>query len=275
MMTGSYIGGTVNFAAMASAFEVPGDTTSAAVVADNLLMTLYFFVLIMIPTLKFFKTKLTHPHIDEINARGVDEAAKTQAAAFWAKKPISLCDIAINFAISVIVVWVSTEIAGFISAAFPSGNGIITDLIGGLFGNKYLILTTITMIIATIFSKPLEGLSGSQELGTYLIYLFFFAIGAPASIKAIFLNAPLLLVFCAIMVIVNMLFCFVFGKLLKFDLEDCILASNACIGGPTTAAAMAISQGWIKLVGPIMLVGTLGYVVGTYFGTIVGNFLGA
>ena len=253
MMTGSYIGGTVNFAAMASAFKVPGDTTSAAVVADNLLMTLYFFVLIMIPTLKFFKTKFTHPHIDEINARGVDEAAKTQAAAFWAKKPISLCDIAINFAISVIVVWVYTEIAGFISAAFPSGNGII----------------------ATIFSKPLEGLSGSQELGTYLIYLFFFAIGAPASIKAIFLNAPLLLVFCAIMVIVNMLFCFVFGKLLKFDLEDCILASNACIGGPTTAAAMAISQGWIKLVGPIMLVGTLGYVVGTYFGTIVGNFLGA
>lgn len=188
MMTGSYIGGTVNFAAMASAFQVPGDTTSAAVVADNLLMTLYFFVLIMIPTLKFFKTKFTHPHIDEINARGVDEAAKTQAAAFWAKKPISLCDIAINFAISVIVVWVSTEIAGFISAAFPSGNGIITDLIGGLFGNKYLILTTITMIIATIFSKPLEGLSGSQELGTYLIYLFFFAIGAPASIKAIFLE---------------------------------------------------------------------------------------
>ncbi|MBR2382749.1 MAG: DUF819 family protein, partial [Anaerotignum sp.] len=193
----------------------------------------------------------------------------------WGKKPISLCDIAINFAISVIVVWVSTEIAAFISAAFPTGNGIVTDLIGGLFGNKYLILTTISMIIATAFAKPLEKLGGSQEIGTYLIYLFFFVIGAPASIKAIFLNAPLLLVFCAIMVIVNMLFCFVFGKLFKFDLEDCILASNACIGGPTTAAAMAISKGWIKLVGPIMLVGTLGYVVGTYFGTFIGNFLGA
>jgi uncharacterized membrane protein len=77
------------------------------------------------------------------------------------------------------------------------------------------------------------------------------------------------------MVIVNMLFCFVFGKVFKFDLEDCILASNACIGGPTTAAAMAISKGWIKLVGPIMLVGTLGYVIGTYFGTFIGNFLGA
>ena len=277
MMTGSYIGGTVNFAAMAGAFEVPGEASSAAVVADNLLMTLYFFVLIAIPSIKFFRSKFTHPHLDEVEAKGISEEAKTQAAAFWGKKPISLCDIAINLAISVIVVWVSTEIAAVISAAFPTneGRGVVNDLIGGLFGNKYLILTTISMIIATAFSKPLEKLGGSQEIGTYLIYLFFFVIGAPASIKAIFLNAPLLLLFCAIMVIVNMLFCFIFGKIFKFDLEDCILASNACIGGPTTAAAMAISKGWIKLVGPIMLVGTLGYVLGTYFGTFIGNFLGA
>ena len=277
MMTGSYIGGTVTCAARSAAFEVPGESSSAAVVADNLLMTLYFFVLIAIPSIKFFRSKFTHPHLDEVEAQGVSEEAKTQAAAFWGKKPISLCDIAINFAISVIVVWVSTEIAAVIAAAFPTneGRGIVNDLIGGLFGNKYQILTTISMIIATAFSKPLEKLGGSQEIGTYLIYLFFFVIGAPASIKAIFLNAPLLLVFCAIMVIVNMLFCFVFGKLFKFDLEDCILASNACIGGPTTAAAMAISKGWIKLVGPIMLVGTLGYVIGTYFGTFIGNFLGA
>jgi uncharacterized membrane protein len=261
---------------MSAAFEVPGESSSAAVVADNLLMTLYFFVLIAIPSIKFFRNKFTHPHMDEVESQGVSEEAKTQAAAFWGKKPISLCDIAINFAISVIVVWVSTEIAAFISGAFPTNQGnIANDIIGGLFGNKYLILTTISMIIATAFSKPLEKLGGSQEIGTYLIYLFFFVIGAPASIKAIFLNAPLLLVFCAIMVIVNMLFCFVFGKIFKFDLEDCILASNACIGGPTTAAAMAISKGWIKLVGPIMLVGTLGYVIGTYFGTFIGNFLGA
>jgi uncharacterized membrane protein len=276
MMTGSYIGGTVNLVAMADSFHVPGETSSAAVVADNLLMTLYFFVLIAIPGVKFFKNQFTHPHMDEVDARGVDEAAKTQAAAFWGKKPISLCDIAINFAISVVIVWISTEIASMVSAAFPTneGRGIVNDMIGGLFGNKYLILTTITMFIATIFAKPLETLSGGQEIGTYLIHLFFFAVGAPASIGAIFQHAPLLLLFCGMIVAVNMLFCFVFGKLLRFDLEECILASNACIGGPTTAAAMAISKGWIKLVGPVMLVGTLGYVVGNYLGAFTGNFLG-
>ena len=72
-----------------------------------------------------------------------------------------------------------------------------------------------------------------------------------------------------------LLFCFVFGKLLHFDLEDIILASNANIGGPTTAAGMAISQGWTKLVGPVMLIGTFGYVIGTYLGVVVGGLLGA
>lgn len=38
---------------------------------------------------------------------------------------------------------------------------------------------------------------------------------------------------------------------------------------------MAISKGWINLVGPIMLIGTLGYIIGTYAGTFIGQFLGA
>ena len=52
-----------------------------------------------------------------------------------------------------------------VSAAFPTGQdkGFLYDMVGGLFGNKYLILTTITMLIATIFAKPMENLSGGQE----------------------------------------------------------------------------------------------------------------
>ena len=88
-------------------------------------------------------------------------------------------------------------------------------------------------------------------------------------------KSPLLLVLTAIMVLVNMLFCFAGAKIFKASLEDSIIASNANIGGPTTAAGMAISQGWTRLVGPAMLVGVLGYVIGNYAGTIVGIILGA
>ncbi|MDO4788298.1 MAG: DUF819 family protein, partial [Johnsonella sp.] len=101
----------------------------------------------------------------------------------------------------------------------------------------------------------------------------FVVIGVPASLPLIIAKSPLLLVFCAVMVAVNMLISFVFGKLFKFSLEEIILASNANIGGPTTAAAMAISKGWTELVAPVMLVGTLGYVIGNYFGIFLGNLL--
>ena len=33
---------------------------------------------------------------------------------------------------------------------------------------------------------------------------------------------------------------------------------------------MAISRGWTKLVGPILIVGTLGYILGNYIGTALG-----
>ena len=123
------------------------------------------------------------------------------------------------------------------------------------------------------YEQPVALLT--KELGTWFIYQFFFVIGVPASIVMIIKNAPILLLFCFIIVVFNMLFCFGFGKLLRFNLEDIIIASNANIGGPTTAAGMAIAQGWNALVGPCMLVGTLGYVIGTWLGIIVGSILGA
>ena len=131
------------------------------------------------------------------------------------------------------------------------------------------------MIFATVFEKSAKEIHGAKEVGTWLIYQFYFVIGVPASIVLIIRKAPVLLLFCLIIVIFNMLFCFVIGKVFRFNLEEMIIASNANIGGPTTAAGMAISQGWNKLVGPAMLVGTFGYVIGTWLGIIVGSIMGA
>ena len=273
MMTGSYIGGGVNFAALAAEFEV-GEIKAATTVADNLLMALYFFALIFIAGMKFFRNRYPHPYIDEVESGGKLEEAQTQAAAYWSRKDISLKDIALNFAYSVVVVFVAKLIAGAIGALIPDTN-VVLHMLNTFFGSEYVWITTVSMAYATFGEKQVAKLSGSQEIGTYLIYLFLFVIGVPASIMEIINKTPLLLVFTTIMVVVNMLFCFVGGKLLKFDLEDIILASNANIGGPTTAAGMAISQGWSALVGPVMLVGTFGYVIGTYLGILVGGLLGA
>ena len=273
MMTGSYIGGGVNFAALASQFKVTGQTIGAVTVADNLLMALYFFALIMFAGLNFFRKHFAHPHIDEVEKNGLDDS-KTQAAAYWSRKDISLKDIAFNIAYAVTIVFLSNIISHAIAGVIPTDNAVL-KMCNIFFGSQYVWITTLSMIVATYGEKQVEKMNGAQEIGTYFIYMFLFVIGVPASIVEIITNTPALLLFTAIMVIVNMIFCFTGGKLLKFNLEDCILASNANIGGPTTAAGMAISQGWSKLVGPVMLVGTFGYVIGTYLGVIIGGVLGA
>ena len=273
MMTGSYIGGGVNFAALAAEFDV-GEIKAAATVADNLLMALYFFALIFIAGMKFFRSHYSHPHIDAVAESGDLSGAQTQAAAYWSRKGISLKDIALNFAYAAAVVFAAKLISTFVGGLIPD-TGVVLHMLHTFFGSEYVWITTVFMACATFGEKQVAKLSGSQEIGTYLIYLFLFVIGVPASISKILTETPLLLAFTGIMVIVNMLFCFVGGKLLHFDLEDIILASNANIGGPTTAAGMAISQGWSALVGPVMLVGTFGYVIGTYLGILVGGALGA
>ena len=273
MMTGSYIGGGVNFAALAAEFDV-GEIKAAATVADNLLMALYFFALIFIAGMKFFRSHYSHPHIDAVAESGDLSGAQTQAAAYWSRKGISLKDIALNFAYAAAVVFAAKLISTFVGGLIPD-TGVALHMLHTFFGSEYVWITTVSMACATFGEKQVAKLSGSQEIGTSLIYLFLFVIGVPASISKILTETPLLLAFTGIMVIVNMLFCFVGGKLLHFDLEDIILASNANIGGPTTAAGMAISQGWSALVGPVMLVGTFGYVIGTYLGILVGGALGA
>jgi uncharacterized membrane protein len=168
--------------------------------------------------------------------------------------------IALSVGTAFLLVMVSFKIAEFLDGVIPSGEetSFFINLLNG-FGDQYLMLTTY-----------FESINGSQEIGTFLIYLFFVVIGIPASIPLIIQNAPLLLVFVFIIVVVNLAVSLTAGKLLKYDLEEVLLASNANVGGPTTAAAMAIAKGWKDLIGPILVVGTLGYIIGNYIGTTLG-----
>ena len=272
MMVGTYTGGSVNLVAMADAFKATGTLVSTAVVADNLLMALYFFVLIAIPSIGFFRKHFGHPLMDEMEAKVARGESAGGAANYWTAKPVSLKDIAFAFAVAFVIVAVSNDVAKVLAHLIPKGN-FLMDLLNGLFGNKYLIITTLTMLLATFFPNFTGNIGGAQEIGTFLIHIFFAVIGVPASIYLIITKAPFLLVFCAIIVGMNMVFSFVLGKIFHFDLEEIAVASNANVGGPTTAAAFAIAKGWSELIIPAILVGTFGYVIGNYYGIFVGTFL--
>lgn len=269
MFTGTYVGGSVNLVAMSEATSAGADLVSASIVADNLLMALYFFILIALPGIRWISEHFSHPIIDR---QREEQSNENHTSKYWAKKEISLVDIAKGFSIACVIVAVSVQLAGFFIDVIPTGN-IAGDLLNGLLGNKYLLITTITTLLATYFPDIFGNIGGAQEAGTYMINIFFAVIGAPASIVLIVREAPLLLVFAAIIIGMNMLFSLVLGRLFGYSIEEITVASNANIGGPTTSAAFAVSKGWKSLVVPAILVGTLGYVIGNYYGVILFTIL--
>ena len=265
IMTASYIGGGVNFFAVQATFKAPEELTNALLVSDNVIMTIMFLVLISLTGFKFFRKHYPMPH--QLEVENSDSKDDMQAANFWKRKEISLLDIAKALGVAIFIAALSAKLSELIRLApLP---GVALDILS----NQFLLITTISVAVATVFHKQLENIAGSDELGTYLIYIFFFTIGLPADIWLIIQRAPVLFLYCIVIAGINFLVTFGLGKLFKMKLEDLSLSVSANLGGPMNAAAMAIAKGWKALVLPALLVGIWGYVIGTYLGIIVGNIL--
>ncbi len=267
IMTASYIGGSMNFLASVKFFNAPESTTNALIVADNLIMAVQIIVMLSLPGIAWaVRVFGMLPDEELYDTSGIDG---DNASTYWSPKPISLLDIGRNLALAFIIVAVATELGEFIMGTN------LPDILRTLLGNKYLLFTMITVAFVWFFPGFSSKLQGTEELGTYAIYLFFVLIGIPASIKAILLEAPILLLLCAIMITVNVAVTFGAGKLLGFTMPEMILCSVANTAGPMNAAGVAIVKKWSKLILPAFLVGIWGYVVGTYTGVLTGELIRA
>lgn len=266
MEVGAHIGGTVNLIAMANTFNVDTNFTNAAAIAANFLVMVLMLVLTQISEMKFFRNKFPHPHIDEIENSNTDKT-KSLAEQYWKPKEISLLDLALTLGTTFVITAISQSLCGIIN------NTSAPDIIKQLFGNIYLMMTLLTVLGCTLFPKFFSNLRGAEEMGNYMIMLFFVALGATANLADIAKLGSIILVFILLIVIFNIGLTLLGGKLLKCSLEEIIGCINATIGGPTSAAAFSINRGWSKLIVPSLLVGLWGYVIGNYIGVIAANLV--
>lgn len=264
-MCATYIGGSVNFVAMTEQFSPSGAITSAALVADNLVMAIFVLILTWMPGSKLFRRFFSHPY--ELHAEKNVKEGENKIASYWQPKAISLLDIALALATAFLIAAVSSNIADFVGART---GGIIQAFLG----NQYVILTTLTLILASIFPNYFKRINGADELGTFFIYMFFVTIGIPASLMEVITKAPMLLVFCFVICAMNLLIVLIGGKLTKCSIEEIVIASDATLAGPSGTAALAIAKGWSGLVIPALLVGLWGYVIGNYCGIFIARIFG-
>jgi uncharacterized membrane protein len=246
----TYIGGSLNYVAASEALDLrAGDLLTAGVAADNLVMTLYFLVLFALPSMRGLRRRFVERHVADREHEGPATVVATE---------LRLPDLALALALSAVLCALGYAIADLLDL----GSAAI------------LVVTAGVVALATLFPRRLSRLSGAQEAGTLMMMVFFAAIGASANVGVVLREGPVLFVFAGLILSVHLVCILIAGMLLRLDLAEVVIASNANMGGPTTAAAMATARRWSALVTPAVLCGTLGYAVATFIGAAVGHFLG-
>lgn len=91
-------------------------------------------------------------------------------------------------------------------------------------------------------------------------------MGAGGSVWNVIHTAPSIFMFAFIQVTIHLMVLLGLGKLFQFELKPLLIASNANIGGPTTACGMAKAKGWESMVVPGILVGIFGISIATFLG---------
>lgn len=245
MFTGTYVGGSINFNAVALHYRVVenGVLYAGANAVDAALTTVWMVVTVLVP-------RLLARGWPPLRALARPSAAALEEGAHeHDREQVSPTDLALVVALGLAAVAVSNALAARSGA--PS----------------VLILTTLALVAAQV--PAVQRLRGYRSLGLFAVYVFLAVIGALCDLSAVAglgslaarLSGLVLTIFA-----VHGTLLFAAARLLRLDPAAAAVASQAGVGGGTTALALARSLERPDLAAPGILVGSLGTALGTYLG---------
>lgn len=244
-LAGSWMGGTANMLAIASAFNVDETSLAYAVVTDSINYTFWIVLLFM---LKPFASLFNH-----FTKASSSEATLLElgcACSIGAKRYYPLILLA-----------------------------ILVSIFSQIFANFFSLisLTTTVVLIATLLGvlgsfTNLKYLNGSSEIATTMLFFLVALIGSQTHLQDVSELFSYVIAGSSILLIHALLMLF-FAKLFKLDLFSISIASLANIGGVTSAPILAASYNK-NLVGIAIIMAIIGYLVGTVAGLLLGNILG-
>ncbi|XP_058740429.1 uncharacterized protein LOC131612678 [Vicia villosa] len=237
-LMGRHIGGAVNYVAISDALGVQPSVLAAGLAADNVICALYFSALFALAS-----------KVPPEASASVDDDAINSISGSSDKLPV--LQMATSLAVSFAICKAATILTGYF----------------GIQGGTLPLVTAIAVISATVFPKPFASLASSGEaMAVILIQVFFGVIGASGSIRSVMNTAPSIFLFSFVQITVHLALILGLGRLFRFDLKLLLIASNANVGGPTTACGMATAKGWKSLILPGILAGIFGIAIATFLG---------
>lgn len=239
----TYIGGSVNYVGVARALNIPDDLAAAGLAADLAAMGLYFTGL-------FYLASRLRPEY-RAHASSNEETPQTQKRCRYTELvPLLLVPMLLTASMAI----VSSKLAGYFS--LPPGSN--------------LMIMSFTSVLVSRSKRLQPYLRLSASTSDILVTAFFVALGVTARLSTVVGASVMVVRIVSIVLVIHALVMFVVGRgLFRLPMKLLLLASNANIGGATTAAAFAAACGWRELVAMAIFVGTCGYLAGTPVGLLL------
>ncbi len=253
-LSGSWMGGTGNMAAIQLALGVKDSQMGYTLMMDSVNYAVWVMILLSVVPFAHKFNKWTGA-----DTKAIDEVGAMLAADKEDKRvEMTFADLILLLGSSFFV----AAISNYLASLLPS--------------TAFLSTYTWTVLIATIAgvtaaATPLGKLPGISPLANLMLYLIVALMGSKANFAEL-TQAPFY-IFCGFMILViHALLLALIAKLLKLDLFTCGVASLANVGG--VASAPILAAAYSEVLVPIgVLMGMLGYVLGTGGGLLVGKIL--
>ena len=286
--TATYTGGGVNFAAVGAALDTSGELFAAGIAADVTMTAIWMAACLTVPVVfaAGFRWKdgiskagastpsqdvpvytgsvivKGHEGVGESGSAGmapsreqIDHEGPTLHQMLYSSVgAIELADLALMATIVFGTLWLADWL-GAIAAPIPS----------------VLFLTTISLLVAQI--PRVRDMHGTGVIGNYLVLLFLASNGAMSVLANIVAIGPPIVYFAAITVFTHGAIIFIVGRMVGLDLPTLAVASQANVGGPASAMALATARGYSDRLLPGVAVGLVGYAAGNYVGLAVATVL--
>ena len=245
-LSASWMGGSANMIAVASALHVKESDIGTALILDSILYGIWVMTLLAAVTLapsfnRFTKAKAIQHTIEALGC----------ACTIGTKRYYLLLLFAL------IVAFISQVMAHYYTFISPMTTSVLTATLLGL-----------------IFSQTkAKEINGSSELSTSMLYLLIALIGSKSGFDG-FDGMGIYLMAAAAILILHAIIMIALAKAFKLDLFSIGVASLANIGGVASAPILAASyHKSLASVGVLMAI--MGYLVGTFGGLMVAKILGA
>ncbi len=268
-LAGSWIGGGANMLAMKEIFEVDATTFGQFAVVDVGVGYVWMAVLI------FFASRA--PAMDKRS--GADTTAlddlRDRVANYQAQhaRIPALGDLMVMAGIAFGAVALSHGLAGPLASWFAANVSWSSSVsMDKPFVWVVLLATFIGLGLSFTRARELEGV-GASKWGSMFLYFLIACIGMQMDLLAL-LEKPWLFALGVLWIGVHIVLLWLAGKLLKVPFFYFAIASQSNIGGPASAPVLA--SAFHPALAPVgVLLGTLGYAVGTGAAYVVGITLRA